>query len=73
MSLQVDDLINFENEVAERFNAAKIRAPIHLYSNNEHQLIEVFEKVRIEDWSVLLLEVALPMPFKRGAKRTSYV
>lgn len=45
-----DDLISFEDEVANIFNKGKIRAPIHLYSNNEKKMIEIFEEVRPEDW-----------------------
>ena len=44
------DLINFETEIADLFNAAKIRAPVHLYSGNEGQIIEIFRDVRPEDW-----------------------
>jgi pyruvate dehydrogenase E1 component alpha subunit len=44
------DLINFETEIANLFNAAKIRAPVHLYSGNEEQMIEIFRDVRPEDW-----------------------
>lgn len=44
-------LIDFESEIAELFNSAKIRAPIHLYANNEENIIKVFEKINIEtDW-----------------------
>ena len=43
-------LISFEDEVAERFNAAEIKAPIHLYSNNEKQILEIFEEVEVNDW-----------------------
>ncbi len=45
-----EDLINFETEIAGLFNAAKIRAPVHLYSGNEAQMIEIFRDVRREDW-----------------------
>lgn len=45
-----EQLIAFEDEVAARFNDAQIRAPVHLYSNNEEQMIEVFTAVRPEDW-----------------------
>ena len=47
-----DDLIEFEAEVAEHFNAGKIRAPIHLSGGNEDQLIRFFEEREIgpEDW-----------------------
>ena len=41
--LTKEDLIAFEDEVAARFNAAQIRAPIHLYSENEDQMIEIFK------------------------------
>jgi TPP-dependent pyruvate/acetoin dehydrogenase alpha subunit len=44
------ELIFFENEIAELFNSGKIRAPIHLYSNNEDILINFFRKVKNKDW-----------------------
>jgi pyruvate dehydrogenase E1 component alpha subunit len=44
------ELIQFETEIADLFNAAKIRAPVHLYSGNEEQMIEIFREVRPEDW-----------------------
>jgi len=44
------DLIDFETEIAGLFNAAKIRSPIHLYSGNEDQMIEIFRDVKPEDW-----------------------
>ncbi len=43
-------LISFENEIAKLFNEAKIRAPIHLYSNNEIFLIKFFKKIKKNDW-----------------------
>lgn len=44
-------LVAFEEEIAALFNAAKIRAPIHLYSGNEQQIIKVFEKINTQnDW-----------------------
>jgi|SRR5438093_1450391 len=49
-ALTAEDLINFETEIADLFNAAKIRAPVHLYSGNEEQMIEIFRDVRPEDW-----------------------
>jgi TPP-dependent pyruvate/acetoin dehydrogenase alpha subunit len=46
-----EDLINFEEEIGALFNAAKIRAPIHLYANNEENVMKVFEKVNAKnDW-----------------------
>jgi pyruvate dehydrogenase E1 component alpha subunit len=48
--LSADDLIAFENEVAAAFNSGRIRAPVHLYSGNEQQMIDVFKDVRPNDW-----------------------
>ena len=44
------DLINFEKSIAESFNSAEIKAPIHLHGNNEKQLIEIFNSVKKNDW-----------------------
>lgn len=45
------DLIAFEEDIAAEFNAARIRAPVHLYSGNEEAVIAVFRRqVRPEDW-----------------------
>ena len=46
----VEELIQFEEEIAELFNKAKIKAPIHLYYGNEDSIIEIFKKVRKQDW-----------------------
>jgi TPP-dependent pyruvate/acetoin dehydrogenase alpha subunit len=43
-------LINFESNIASLFNAAKIKAPIHLYSNNEKKLIQIFKNIKKNDW-----------------------
>ena len=48
--MTANDLTNFETEIANLFNAAKIRAPVHLYYGNEAQMIEIFREVRPEDW-----------------------
>jgi len=45
-----EELIAFEEEIAELFNRGKIRAPVHLYSGNEEQIIAVFERIRQQDW-----------------------
>lgn len=47
-----EELIEFENEIAQCFNDAKIRAPVHLYNGNEEQIIDVFDKHQIgdDDW-----------------------
>jgi TPP-dependent pyruvate/acetoin dehydrogenase alpha subunit len=46
------DLIAFEDDIASAFNAASIRAPVHLYSGNEDRMIEIFKTIRPEDWIV---------------------
>jgi len=43
-------LIKFEEEIADLFNNAKIKAPIHLHSNNEKNLIKIFKKIKKSDW-----------------------
>ena len=48
--MNAKDLINFENDIAETFNEGKIKAPIHLYSDNEKFLIKFFKKVKKDDW-----------------------
>ena len=50
--LTKEELIEFEVEMAECFDAAMIRAPVHLYNDNEEQIIEVFKKHNIgpDDW-----------------------
>lgn len=45
-----EDLIRFETEIADLFNAGKIRAPVHLYDGNEDQMLEIFKEVKPEDW-----------------------
>jgi pyruvate dehydrogenase E1 component alpha subunit len=49
-SLTAQDLIDFETEIAEAFNQAKIRAPVHLYSGNEEAMISIFQTIQPEDW-----------------------
>ena len=43
-----EDLIQFENEMAEHFNNALIKAPVHLYHGNEEQMISVFRDQNIK-------------------------
>tara|TARA_R110000851_G_scaffold26881_2_gene75803 strand:+ start:1474 stop:2085 length:612 start_codon:yes stop_codon:yes gene_type:complete len=47
-----EELIEFENEIADCFNDAQIKAPVHLYNKNEEQIIKIFEKHNIgpDDW-----------------------
>jgi pyruvate dehydrogenase E1 component alpha subunit len=45
-----EELIAFEDEVASYFNSGKIRAPVHLYSGNEEQIIHACRNIRPQDW-----------------------
>lgn len=49
-SLTKEELIAFEQDIANCYNQALIRAPIHLYDDNEEQLIEIFKEVQEDDW-----------------------
>ena len=44
-----DELIDFEKEVARRFEAGEIRAPIHLSGGVEDQLLEIFQDISRDD------------------------
>ena len=45
-----EQLINFETDIADCFNNAIIKAPVHLYDGNEEQMINIFKNVKSEDW-----------------------
>lgn len=45
-----DDLIAFEEDIAELFNAGNIRYPVHLESGNEDALLRIFDDVKPQDW-----------------------
>ena len=44
------ELIKFEEEIADLFNLGKIKAPVHLYHGNEEKIINVFKKIKSDDW-----------------------
>ncbi len=44
------DLIAFEQEVARRYDAGEIHAPVHLSGGNESQLVEIFKDISRDDW-----------------------
>ena len=48
--LTKQELIDFEQDIAETFNSGLIKAPIHLYSGNEEHMIEIFKNVNEDDW-----------------------
>ena len=41
--LSEKNLIEFEDDIADEFNKGNIKAPVHLYSGNESQIIKIFE------------------------------
>lgn len=45
-----EELIAFEDEIADCFNKALIKAPIHLYSGNEDNILKIFEEIEDQDW-----------------------
>ena len=45
-----DELISFETEVKERYEAGEILAPVHLAKDNEDELIEIFQYIHTDDW-----------------------
>lgn len=48
--LTPQQLVDFESDIAECFNSAQIKAPVHLYDGNEQQMIDIFKKVQPQDW-----------------------
>jgi TPP-dependent pyruvate/acetoin dehydrogenase alpha subunit len=48
--LTKEQLVDFETDIANCFNNAMIKAPIHLYDGNEEQMINIFKNVEPEDW-----------------------
>ena len=50
MTLSVKELIEFEDEIKELFLQGKIRSPVHLSGGNEFYLIDIFKKIKPNDW-----------------------
>lgn len=44
------ELQEFEDRIANKFNSGLIPHPIHLTSGNEKELIEIFDKIKEADW-----------------------
>ena len=40
-----EELISFETEVKEKYEAGEILAPVHLAKDNEDELIEIFQYI----------------------------
>ena len=45
-----EELIAFEEDIANCFNTKQIHAPVHLYHGNEDHMMRVFENVKPKDW-----------------------
>ncbi len=50
MKITMSEIIEFENEIAGLYKSGHIRAPIHLRSGSEEYLIDVFNKVKKDDY-----------------------
>lgn len=48
--LSKQELIDFEEDIANCFNNKMIKAPIHLDNGNEEAMIEIFKSVNENDW-----------------------
>ncbi len=48
--MEKQELIDFENDIAARYDRAEIPYPIHLSRGNEDELIKIFKDFRKEDW-----------------------
>jgi TPP-dependent pyruvate/acetoin dehydrogenase alpha subunit len=48
--LTVQELIDFEREIADLYDAKQIHSAIHLHSGGEEALIEIFKSIRKQDW-----------------------
>ncbi|MCH7534184.1 MAG: hypothetical protein IH948_00260 [Bacteroidetes bacterium] len=44
------ELINFEKWVVEVFNDGQLKSPVHLSGGNEEQVIDIFKKIKPNDW-----------------------
>ena len=49
-NLTKENLIAFEEDIANTFNDGKIKAPVHFYSNNEEEMLKVFQEIKPEDY-----------------------
>lgn len=48
--MTTDQLISFEEDIANEFNSVNIRSSIHLYSDNEETMIEIFKNINNNKW-----------------------
>jgi len=45
-----EKLVEFETNLADRFNRGEIKFPVHLSDGSEKPLIEIFAKIKAHDW-----------------------
>lgn len=50
INYSVGELRDFEQEIADIFQSAKIHGPVHLSYGNETQLIDIFQYIDPNDW-----------------------
>ena len=50
IKLTETDLIEFEEEVKQKYESGEITAPVHLTKSNEKELMEIFQYIHPEDW-----------------------
>lgn len=48
--MNAEELKAFEADIASEFEAGNIKAPVHLAGGNESDLIEIFGRIRPQDW-----------------------
>jgi len=44
------NLLDFEQQVVNSWESAKIRGPVHISNGNEQELIEIFQRIHPTDW-----------------------
>lgn len=45
-----EQLVKFEEKIKKKYSKGLIRAPVHLSGGNEEELIDIFKKVKEDDW-----------------------
>jgi TPP-dependent pyruvate/acetoin dehydrogenase alpha subunit len=48
--MTAEELLAFEEEVAQEFATGSIKSPIHLSGGNEQELIDIFADIQPDDW-----------------------
>lgn len=50
LPLSSQDLLNFEEFIASKWNDGEIRGPVHFSNGNENELVEIFRRISTDDW-----------------------